>query len=244
MNDPVANRHLYYRVNADGTQALVQAATRAGVGRFIYLSSVKVNGEQTGERPFGGADTPRPEDFYGESKWRGEQHVAAASAAGGPDAFIIRSPLIYGPGVRGNFLRLMGWVYRGIPLPLASVANARSLVGVSNLCDLIGRCIDSPMRGAHTLMISDGSDLSTPALIRLLGSALGRPARLLPVPPALLRLLGRVAGKSAEIDRLCGSLQVDIEPTCRLLQWSPPWSVAEGLARTAAWYRSEVAGRG
>jgi nucleoside-diphosphate-sugar epimerase len=238
LNDPPESRGLYFKLNAEGTRALALAAARAGVRRFVYLSTVKVNGERTGDRPFGPADMPHPEDHYGESKWLGEQHLAAAAAAGGFDAFTIRSPLVYGPGVRANFLRLMDWVSRGLPLPFASIENARSMVSVSNLCDLIERCLTCPARGTHTLMVSDGVDLSTPGLVRLLGEALGRPARLLPVPPALLRLLGRATGRAAEVERLCSSLRVDIAETRRLLDWAPALSVEQGLASTANWYLS------
>jgi nucleoside-diphosphate-sugar epimerase len=238
MNDPPANRALYFTLNSDGTRALAQAAALAGVRRFVYLSTVKVNGERSGARPFGPADPPQPEDHYGESKWRGEQQLAVVAAAGGFDAFTIRSPLVYGPGVRANFLRLMSWVNRGIPLPFASIENARSMVSVSNLCDLIERCVASQVRGTHTLMVSDGQDLSTPQLARSVGVALGRPARLLPMPPALLRLLGRATGRAAEIERLCSSLCVDISGTRRLLDWAPALSVEQGLAGAAKWFLS------
>jgi nucleoside-diphosphate-sugar epimerase len=238
INDPPANNGLYFEINADGTRALAQAAARSGVRRFVFLSTVKVNGESTGDEPFGPGDTPHPQDPYGESKWLGEQQLSAVAADAGFDAFMIRSPLVYGPGVRANFLRLMNWVSRGVPLPFASVGNARSMVSVTNLCDLIAICVQSPVRGTHTLMVSDGLDLSTPGLIRLLGTALGRPARLIPVPVAVLRTLGRATGHAGEVERLCGSLRVDISGTQRVMGWSPPISVEDGLARTANWYQS------
>jgi nucleoside-diphosphate-sugar epimerase len=239
MNDPPANRALYFTVNAEGTKALAQAAVRAGVRRFIYLSTVKVNGERTAAgEAFTATDPPRPSDPYGESKWLGEQYLAELAAAQGLDVFMIRSPLVYGPGVRANFLRLMDWVARGVPLPLGSVPNARSMVSAWNLCDLIMRCAAGDTRGTHTLMVSDGEDLSTPQLIRKLGVALGRPARLLPFPASALRLLGGALGKTAEIERLCSSLRVDIGATRRLLDWKPVLPVATGLARTADWYRT------
>jgi nucleoside-diphosphate-sugar epimerase len=238
LNDPPENRGLYFTLNADGTKALAEAAARCGVRRFVYLSTVKVNGERTTNHPFGPADTPRPEDHYGESKLQGEQYLAAVAKAGGFDAFTIRSPLVYGPGVRANFLRLMEWVSRGIPLPFARIDNARSMISVTNLCDLIERCVASPVRGTHTLMVSDGDDLSTPRLARLLGMALGRPARLLPIPPGLLRFAGRVSGRLPEIERLCSSLRVDITETQGLLDWTPALSVEQGLAATAKWFLS------
>jgi nucleoside-diphosphate-sugar epimerase len=147
---------------------------------------------------------------------------------------VVRPPLVYGPGVRANFERLMRWVARGAPIPLGSVDNRRSMVGLDNLVDLLVRCVDHPAAAGQTFLVSDRRDLSTPQWIRMLAAAMGRPARLLPVPPAWLRLGGRLTGRRAEVERLIGSLQLDIEPTCETLDWSPPVSVEECLSRTVA----------
>jgi len=155
------------------------------------------------------------------------------------EAVVVRPPLVYGPGVRANFLRLMRWVDKGLPLPLGSVRNRRSLVSIWNLCDLLVNVIDNPAAAGRTWLVSDAEDLSTPELIRRIGEAMNRPARLVPVPPAALYALGAVVGRKDEVIRLCGSLMVDVAQTQTRLGWSPPVTVSEGLARTVAWYRSQ-----
>lgn len=229
----------YEEVNARGTSRLAIAAARAGVARLVYLSSIKVNGEASGSRPFSATDEPRPEDSYAVSKWRGELALAAASQGSSMTYAIVRAPLVYGPGVRANFLRLMRWVDRGAPLPFARVRNLRSLVSLWNLVDALIRIAEHPAAADRVWMVSDGMDLSTPDLIDALGLALGRPARLLPVPVPLLRLIGVLVGQRQELERLCNSLALDISPTCSLIGWRPTVTVDEGLARTVAWYRDQ-----
>lgn len=225
-------------VNREGTLRLAEQAVAAGVRRLIFLSSIKVNGESTraGE-PFVFSTPPRPEDVYGASKWEAEQALTRLAQRTGLELVIVRPPLVYGPGVRANFLRLMQLVASGVPLPFASVENRRSLVGLGNLVDLLLRCVEHPRAPGNTFLVSDGRDLSTAQLIEALAAALGTRPRLLPVPGRLLRLMGRMGGRSAEMDRLIGSLQVDIRHTCDTLQWSPPLSLERGLAETALWFR-------
>jgi nucleoside-diphosphate-sugar epimerase len=242
MNDGPESRDLYFRVNAAGTRALAVACAGSRVSRLVYLSSIKVNGEATTAAPFTAEDAPRPQDAYGESKWRGEQHVAEVSEAGGPVGIIVRSPLVYGPGVRANFRRLLDLVWRETPLPLGAVRNARSIISVWNLCDVLCRGLDAPLpRGASTILVSDGPAISTPELVTRIARALNRRPRLIPVPPILLRLGGLLTGRGAEVARICDSLDVDISSSRRLMGWQPPLTLDEGLARTAEWYRGQVA---
>jgi nucleoside-diphosphate-sugar epimerase len=235
LHDSPANAGLYTHTNAHGTQRLAEAAARAGVKRFVFLSSIKVNGEEA-SRAYTADDQPCPQDPYGTSKWLAEKALREVAARTGMEAAIVRPPLVYGPGVRANFLRLLRWVDGGWPLPLASVRNRRSLVSVWNLCDLLIRTLLHPSAGGGVWMVSDDVDLSTVELIRQLGAAMGRRVRLLPVPIAALRAGAGLLGKSAEIERLCGSLFVDITRTRRELGWTPPLSAAEGIARTVNWY--------
>jgi nucleoside-diphosphate-sugar epimerase len=239
LHDSPANANLYRETNLRGTERLATQCVQAGVRRFIYLSSIKVNGEATGGRPFTAADAPHPLDDYGVSKWQAEQALSEIAAGSRMATIAIRPPLVYGPQVRANFLRLMSWVYKGIPLPLGAVVNSRSMVSVWNLCDLIRCSIASDAPPAGVLLVSDGLDLSTPELIRKLAAAMNRPARLMAVPVALLRMGGQMLGKSAEIGRLVGSLQVDISATRQQLGWTPPMSVDAGLARTAHWFLND-----
>lgn len=236
MHDSARNADLYAETNARGTLQLATEAARAGVRRFIYLSTVKVNGEDATERPYTSSDTPNPHDAYGQSKWQAEQHVREVAARGGLQFAVVRPPLVYGPGVRANFLRLLGWVDRERPLPLGSIQNRRSLVSVWNLTDLMVSLLRHPQGAGRVWMVSDDHDLSTPDLIRRIAHSMSRRARLLPIPVPLLRLMGAMTGKSAEIARLCGSLCVDVTPAREILGWRPPVSVDEGLARTTAWY--------
>ena len=229
--DPLA---AFRAVNVDGTRRLAEQAAAVGVRRLVYVSSIKVNGEATKPgRPFSAAEAPAPLDAYGVSKWEAEQALGEVSAQTGLEVVIVRPPLVYGPLAKGNFARLVACVRRGIPFPLAAVDNRRSLVGIDNLVDLLIRCAEHPLPGLHTFLVSDGEDLSTPGLIRHLGIATGRPARLFAFPPRVLRAGARVVGCGAEIDRLIGSLQVDISHTRQTLNWQPPVGVAEGLARAA-----------
>lgn len=243
LGDSAADAHLYREINAVGTLNLATQAAGAGVRRFILLSSIKVNGEATYDRPFSPDDEPRPRDAYGESKWEAERHALTAGARAGMEVAIVRPPLVYGPGVKANFLRLMSWVEKERMLPLGSIANSRSLVSIWNLCDLVLLLITSPGAAQRVWMVSDGENLSTPELIRRIASAMHRRTRLFRVPPGLLQAAGGVLGYRAEVERLCGSLVVDISGTRRDLGWSPPVSVNEALSRTTQWYLSGVESR-
>lgn len=228
----------YRRVNVEGTQRLAQQATAAGVRRFVFLSSVKVNGEMTAARAFTENDAPRPEDVYGISKWEAEQELLRISRATGLEIVVLRPPLVYGPGVKGNFLRLLRLVARGVPLPLASVHNRRSLVYLGNLVDAIVTAISAPQAAGQTYLVSDGQDVSTPDLVRAIARALDVRARLFPCPVALLRAAAALAGRGEEAARLTGSLQVDVSKIGRELGWQPRYTLEQGLAETARWFKS------
>lgn len=225
--------HAYREANVAGTLSLARQAATAGVRRFVFISSIKVNGVQTEVgRPFTGDDISAPLDAYGVSKNEAEQGLRALAAKTGMEIVIIRPPLVYGPGVKANFLSMMHWLNRGLPLPLGAVTdNRRSLVALDNLVDLIVTCLDHPVAANETFLVSDGEDLSTADLLRRLARAMGVPARLLPVPVWLLQAGAAALGKRAMMQRLCGSLQVDIAKTRDLLGWRPPVSVDEGLRR-------------
>lgn len=241
MNAQAQDVDLYFETNARGTARLAQAAASAGINRFVYVSSIKVNGEERQSGRYSAADQPHPRDPYGESKWRGEQ--ALLDAGGAMQVAIVRPPLVYGPGVRANFLRLMKWVDKGLPLPLGAVHNKRSLVSVWNLCDLIVRLLRHPLPASRAWLVSDGEDVSTPALIEKIAHAMGRRANLWPVPFGALKLAGLLTGKKAEIARLGGSLAVDISATRSELEWQPPLTMDESVARTVQWYLSEAGRR-
>jgi nucleoside-diphosphate-sugar epimerase len=233
-----ADGNAYTETNAHGAMQLARSAAQAGVGRLIYLSSVKVNGEETRGRPYAASDLPQPCDDYGKSKWLGEQFIQQVCASTALESVIVRPPLVYGPGVKANFLRLLRLVDKQWPLPLGAVNNSRSLVSVWNLVDLLTLVISHRAAPGKTWMVRDAEDLSTPDLIRRIGAVMGRRVRLLPVPVAALRLAGRLTGRN-EIGRLCGSLTVDVEPTRTVLGWSAPWTVDQSLTRTVEWYMSE-----
>lgn len=234
MRDEALDPLMEYRlVNVQGTLNLARQAARAGVRRLVFISSVKVNGESSlPGKAFAADDPPAPEDAYGTSKAEAEAELWRAARATGMELTIIRPVLVYGPGVKGNFLSMLRWVQRGVPLPLGAVTgNRRSLVALDNLVDLICTCIEHPGAANQVFLASDGEDLSTADLLMRIGTALGRPARLLPVPVALLRLGARMLGRQAVAQRLLGSLQVDITKNQDLLGWRPPLSVEQGLAR-------------
>jgi nucleoside-diphosphate-sugar epimerase len=228
----------YMEANARGTERLATGCVRQGVRRFVYLSTVKVNGEKTLGRPFSRADEPKPMDAYAVSKWVGEARLAEIAAGSSMEIAVVRSPLVYGPNVRANFLRLLRLIDSRVPLPFGCIENSRSLVSLWNLCDLIARLIRGSIPKSAVFMVADGEDLSTPELVRRIGAAMRRRARLLPVPVAVLRALAAIGGRQAEFERLSGSLTVDISLTCSELGWTPPVSVDEGLARTVRWYLS------
>ena len=236
MNDQSADPLAEFRsVNVDGTLNLARQAAENGVGRFVYLSSIKVNGELTaGGLAFKADQQPSPSDPYGISKKEAEDGLRALAKQTGMEVVIIRPPLVYGPGVKANFLAMMRWLSRGVPLPFGSVTeNRRSLVALDNLVDLIVTCIDHPAAANQTFLVSDDEDLSTAELLRRMGQALGSPARLIPVPVGLLSLGATMLGRPGVAQRLCGSLQVDITKTREMLCWTPPVSVDEGLRGTA-----------
>lgn len=233
MKDELADPLAEYRlVNVEGTLNLARQAAAAGIKRFIYISSIKVNGESTPlGKPFLSSDIPEPEDPYGVTKLEAEQGLMQLAADTGMEVVIIRPPLVYGPGVKGNFATMIKLIDKGLPLPLGAVHNKRSLVGVDNLVDLIIRCIDHPAAANQVFLAGDGKDLSTTELLRGVAHAMGKPARLIPVPGGLLQLGATLLGKKAVAQRLLGSLQVDITKTCELLDWRPPYTVEEGLQR-------------
>jgi nucleoside-diphosphate-sugar epimerase len=238
--DPLAE---FRAVNVAGTLSLARQAAEAGVRRFIFISSIKVNGEWTSPScAFTPDQIPAPVDPYGISKMEAEQRLIDLAAETEMDVVIIRPPLVYGPGVKANFLAMMRLLARGVPLPLGAIHNRRSLVGIDNLVNLILTCIDNPAAANQVFLVSDGEDLSTTELLVRMGRALGKPTRLIPMPERLLTLGASMLGKPDIAQRLCGSLQVDITKTRGLLGWQPPVSVDEGLRRTAAhWLVTEGA---
>lgn len=244
LHDSHYSSSLYVETNARGTHRLANAAADAGVSRFVYLSSVKVNGEETADRAHASSDNPCPQDDYGASKLLAEKSLMEVVARTGMQVAIVRPPIVYGAGVRANFLRLMQWVDRQWPIPLGAVQNRRSLVSVWNLCDLLVNLLQNPVAPGRIWMVSDGEDLSTSDLVRRIGHAMGRRVRLLPVPISILRLCGGLIGRKREIARLCDSLRVDMAPTRLELRWSPPMTVDEALIRTVAWYVTEGRVRG
>lgn len=225
---------VFRRVNVRGTLRLAEQAAEAGVRRFIYLSSIKVNGEGTlPGHPYTANDVPAPVDPYGISKLEAEQALLMLAAETQMEVVIIRPVLVYGPGVKANFRSMMGWLNRGVPLPLGAITNKRSLVALDNLVDLIVICTHHPAAANQVFLVSDDEDLSMSELLRLMARALGRPARLLPFPMWMLRGVAQLLGKKALSQRLCGSLQVDIKKTKALLEWTPAISVSGALEKTA-----------
>ncbi|MDO9280871.1 MAG: SDR family oxidoreductase [Methylotenera sp.] len=229
--DPLAE---FRKVNVDGTLNLALQAAKAGIKRFIFISSVKVNGELTEiDQPFTENDTANPQDAYGVSKFEAEQGLLKISQETGMEIIIIRPPLIYGAGVKANFASMMRAVKRGMPLPLGAIHNQRSFVYVGNLVSLITKCIDHPVAANQVFLVSDGHDLSTTKLLQECANAFGVKARLLPVPQKLIEVGAAMLGKRAVAQRLCGNLQVDITKARTLLGWEPPFSVQVGLKATA-----------
>lgn len=227
--DPLA---AFRAVNVAGTLNLARQAAAAGVRRFVFVSSVKVNGEATQPgQAFKETDAPDPQDPYAISKHEAEVGLRQIAADTGMEVVIIRPPLVYGPGVKANFAAFMRVVQRGWPLPLGAVHNQRSLVALDNLVDFIIGCTLHPQAANQTFLVSDGHDLSTVELVRGMAQAAGVSARLLPVPVGFLQAAGSLLGKRDAVQRLCGNLQVDISKARRLLGWAPPVSVAEGLRR-------------
>lgn len=231
---------VYREVNVDGTRRLMQMSTAAGVKRFIFLSTVKVNGEKTAIS-YSEEDVPSPKDPYGISKWEAEEIIKRIACDTATEVVILRPPLVYGPGVKANFLQLIKTIERGIPLPLASVDNHRSFIYLGNLIDAIITCITHVKARGATYLVSDGEDISTPELVRRIANALGCKARLIPVPVSLIRIGSRLTGRSSSADRLIGSLVVNSEKIRRDLAWDPPFSMEEGLKITAEWFHASHA---
>ncbi|MEQ1603121.1 MAG: SDR family oxidoreductase [Methylophilaceae bacterium] len=234
----------FRKVNVHGTENLARQAARAGVKRLVFISSIKVNGEDTltftedggSQHSFSESDNPKPQDSYGVSKWEAEQVLHCVAQETGLEVVIVRPPLVYGVGVKGNFAQMLKALAKGIPLPLASVHNLRSLVYVENLVDALILCATHPKAAGQTYLVSDGGDVSTPDLLRQLGDAMGHPARLFPCPASLLKLGGRLLGKSDQIERLLGSLQVDSRKIRRELGWQSPFTLHHGLRASAVEY--------
>jgi nucleoside-diphosphate-sugar epimerase len=236
MNDNTSNPLDAFReVNTYGTLNLAQQAAEAGVKRFIFISSIKVNGESTEiGKPFSPDDNFIPTDPYGLSKYEAEVGLRKIADETGMEVVIIRPPLVYGPGVKANFASMMKWVNRGLPLPLGGIKkNKRSLVALDNLVDLIITCIDHPKAANQTFLVSDNEDVSTTLLLQKMAFALDVPSRLLPIPAAWFKFASQLIGKPAISQRLCGSLQVDISKTMALLGWTPPYTSAQSMKKTA-----------
>lgn len=222
--------HARYRaVNALGALRLAEAAAASGIERFVFLSSARVHGERSIDAPFTESSPLLATDPYGRSKAEAELGLAALARDSRLAPVVLRPPLVYGPEARGNFARLVALVARGVPLPLGAVRNRRSLIYVGNLVDAIVRAVDDPGAAGETFMVSDGEDVSTPELVRRIARALGKPARLLPVPVALLRLGGALAGRSDDVARLAGDLAVDGGRIRERLQWTPPFRLDDAL---------------
>lgn len=229
--DPLAE---FRKVNVEGTLQLARQAAQAGVRRFVFVSSIKVNGEGTRlGAPYTADAEPAPVDPYGISKMEAEQALRLLAAQTGMEVVIIRPTLVYGPGVKANFLNMMSWLSKGIPLPFGAIHNQRSLVALDNLVDLIVACAEHPAAANETFLASDGEDLSTTQLLRRIAAALGVKARLMPVPAWMLESGAALLGCRALSQRLCGSLQVDIEKNQRLLGWTAPTSVDQALSEAA-----------
>jgi nucleoside-diphosphate-sugar epimerase len=224
----------FRKVNVNGTLNLAKQAVTAAVKRFVFISSVKVNGEYTQlDKPFTEIDTPNPQDPYGISKSEAEQGLMLIAQKTSMEVVVIRPPLVYGAGVKANFASMMRMVKRSIPLPLGAIHNKRSFVYIDNLVSLIMKCIIHPAAANQVFLVSDGNDLSTTELLRGCASALGVRSRLLPIPQKLIEFLAVLIGKKNVAQRLCGNLQVDITKARRLLDWKPPITVEEGLKATA-----------
>lgn len=234
--DPLSE---FRRVNVEGSLNLARQAQQAGVRRLIFVSSIKVNGEHSlPGQPFRADDTPAPQDAYGVSKLEAEQALLALGREGPMEVVVVRPVLVYGPGVKANFLSMMRWLDKGVPLPLGAItANRRSLVARDNLVDLLALCTRHPRAAGQVFLATDGEDLSTTELLRRVARAMHRPARLWPLPPLMMTAAARWLGKPGVAERLCGSLQADIDKNRALLDWTPPLSVDQALERTAAAYR-------
>jgi len=234
--DPLAE---FRKVNLHGTENLARQAASAGVKRLVYVSSIKVNGEGREGVPYTEQDVAAAQDPYGISKWEAEQALHRVAQETGLEVVIVRPPLVYGPGVKGNFISLFKAIDKGLPLPLAGARNARSLVYVGNLVDALIACVTHPEAAEQTYLVSDGRAVSTAELVSGIAGALGRQDRSFYFPPQILHALAGVLGKTAQVDRLFGSLQVDSGKLTQQLGWTPPYTLQQGLAETARWYRQQ-----
>ena len=241
MQDTRDAHDAYFRENVQATERLARAAARASVRRFVFLSTAKVHGEDSGQGAFSERDTPHPSDSYAESKWEAEKTLQRVHTETALEVVTIRPPLVYGPGVGANFLSLMRHVERGMPLPLAQVSNRRSLVYVGNLAALVAECVEHPGAAGQTFLACDGPSVSTPELIRAIARALQRPARLWPLPPTLMQRVARAAGLEAQVRRLTGSFAVDGSHAQSVLGFNAPFSFEAGLAETSMWFRASSA---
>ena len=222
----------FYKVNVSATLELANQAALAGVKRFIFISSIKVNGETTSlGKPFTSKCKPNPQNHYSISKWKAEIGLKKLAKKTKMEIVIIRSPLVYGPNVKGNFFAMLNLIYKGVPLPFSSIRNKRSLIALDNLVDLIITCIKHPRAGNHTFLAGDGQDVSTPELLEVFSQVAGLSIRLFPFPTSLLMFALTVIGKRSISQRLFYSLQVDIDSTCKILDWHPPLSLEEGLSK-------------
>lgn len=233
VGDPL---RAFREVNVAGTERLARQAAAAGARRLVFMSSVKVNGEGRPE-PYTEEDPPAPEDPYGISKREAEEALRRVAEETGLEVVILRPPLVYGPGVKANFLQLLETVSRGIPLPLGAIRNRRSLIGLRNLADAVAVCACHPRAAGNTFLVCDGDEVSTPELVRRLAAALGRPPRLFPVPWPLMRLAGALVGKGASMKRLSDSLTIDAGRIRRELGWQSPFTMAQELKEMADWYK-------
>jgi nucleoside-diphosphate-sugar epimerase len=239
MQDTAADPLAAYReTNVTGTLRLAEASRAAGARRFVFVSSVKAVGDSDHGRPLRESDQPAPSDPYGVSKLEAEQALLAYGRESGLEIVIVRPPLVYGPGVRANFLRLMRAIAAGVPLPLGAITARRSMIFVGNLAHVLVQCATDPRAAGGTFNVTDTHDLTVTELARMLAAKLEAPARLLPVPASWLRLAGAATGKTAQVERLISSLQLDTSLICETLDWRPPYSIEQGLSLTADWYRS------
>jgi UDP-glucose 4-epimerase len=223
----------YREVNFYGTLNLARQAALAGVRRFLFISSIKVNGEETQPgKPFTADELPSPLDPYGVSKFEAEEGLRTIEEETGMEVVIVRPPLVYGPGVKANFASMLRLVELGIPIPLGSIHNARSMVALDNLTDFLVTCINHPAAAGQTFLVSDGEDVSTTDLLKRTAHAMGKHALLIPIPDFIIKSVAVLLGKRAVVNRLCGSLQVDINKASRLLGWSPPLTLDQGLKKT------------
>jgi len=227
----------FLRINTQGTETLARSAANTGVRRLILLSSVKANGESSSlSSPIDEMSPAIPKDYYGISKLEAEKSLSHIADETDLEIVILRLPLIYGPGVKGNFLRLLKMVDRGIPLPLSLVNNLRSLINLNNLTDVIGVCLTDPRAVGRTYMVSDSEDISTVQLVIKMAHALERPVRLWPCPLRLIELAGSLAGRSDEVSKLLGSFRINCKKICGELGWVPPYTLTQGLSQVSSWY--------